>query len=57
MFAFPQIANNDFAIDLFQQLENTETNLAQNPENEVMKENFVKTTTYVAAQLKEKYGD
>jgi hypothetical protein len=57
MFAFPQIANNDYALDLFEQLENTETNLAQSPENEVLKENFVKTTNYVAAQLKERYGD
>lgn len=57
MFAFPQIANNDFAMDLFDQLENTENNLAQNPENEVMKENFITTSIYVASQLKDRYGD
>ena len=57
MFAFPQMANNDYALDLFEQLENTETNLAQNPDNEVMKENFVKTSVYVASQLKDRYGE
>jgi len=57
MFSFPQIANNDFAMDLFDQLENTETNLAQNPDNAVMKATFVKTSLYVATQLKDRYGD
>ena len=28
MFAFPQMANKDYALDLFEQLENTENNLA-----------------------------
>lgn len=40
-FTFPSLANNDFAQDMLDQLEETQNSLAEAPDNEMKKETFI----------------
>ena len=46
-FTFPSLANNDFAQDMLDQLQETQNSLAQSPENEMKKETFIQKAAYV----------
>jgi len=56
-FQFPEVAKNDFASDLFEELEISEKNLNSNLDNVDLFNNFVETAEKVKKQLKEKYAD
>ena len=56
-FSFPEIAKNDFASDLIEQLEISEKNLNSNLDNVDLYNNFVETCDDVKKKLKEKYAD
>lgn len=56
-FTFPQIAHNDYAVEQFETLNIAEQNLANDPQNETIMENFLKTADEVATNLKERYKD
>merc|ERR1712054_697637 len=47
-FTFPQIANNDYAVEQFETLAIAESNLNNDPANEQMYDAFVKTADDVA---------
>lgn len=56
-FTFPQIANNDYAVEQFEYLSVAEQNLNADPANEMVMENFLKVADEVASNLKERYKD
>jgi hypothetical protein len=56
-FTFPQIANNDYAVEQFETLAVAEDNLDKDPSNESVMENFLKVADEVAGSLKERYKD
>lgn len=56
-FTFPQIANNDFAVEQFETLSIAEQNLANDPANEIVMNTFVTTANEVASNLKDRYKD
>lgn len=56
-FTFPQIANNDYAVEQFETLNIAEQNLANDFQNEVLMNTFIATANEVAANLKDRYKD
>ena len=56
-FEFPEVAKNDFATDLFDELEIAEKNLNSNLENVDLFNAFQETAEKVKKSLKEKYAD
>jgi hypothetical protein len=56
-FTFPQIANNDFAVEQFETLSIAEQNLANDPANEIVMSSFLTTVNEVATNLKDRYKD
>jgi len=56
-FQFPEVAKNDFAANLFDELEISEKNLNSNLDNVDLFNAFVEEADKVKKALKEKYGD
>ena len=56
-FTFPQIANNDYAVEQFETLGIAEQNLNNDLSSEVGMSNFLKTADEVAHNLSERYKD
>ena len=56
-FTFPQIANNDYAVEQFETLNIAEQNLANDAQNEVLMNTFLATANEVAGNLKDRYKD
>ena len=56
-FSFPEVAKNDFASDLLEQLEIQEKNFNQDLENVDLYNNFVETADEIKKKLQDKYGD
>lgn len=56
-FTFPQIANNDFAVEQFESLAAAEQNLNNDPQNSDVFDSFVRTADDVANNLKDRYKD
>lgn len=56
-FSFPEVAKNDFATELFDELEITEKNFNANLDNDDLYKSFVQTCEKVKDTLKNKYGD
>jgi 4-diphosphocytidyl-2C-methyl-D-erythritol kinase len=54
-FMFPEVARNDFAVELFDELEIQEKNLNSNLENVDLFNSFQETAENVKKKLKEKY--
>jgi len=54
---FPEVAKNDFASELFDELEIAEKNFNANMDNEDLYKSFVQTCEKVKDTLKNKYGD
>jgi len=42
-FTFPQIANNDYAVEQFETLAVTQTNLQNDPTNDTTYDNFIQS--------------
>jgi len=56
-FEFPEVAKNDFASDLFEELEIAEKNVNANLDNVDLYNNFIETAEKVKKSLKDKYVD
>jgi len=56
-FMFPEVAKNDFASELFDELEIAEKNFNANMDNDDLFKAFVQTCEKVKDTLKNKYGD
>lgn len=56
-FTFPQIANNDYAIEQFEALNVAESNLNNDPNSENSMEIFLKEADEVAHNLTERYKE
>jgi hypothetical protein len=56
-FAFPEVAKNDFSMEVLDELEIAEKNLNSNLDNVDLFNNFVETAQECKKKLKEKYGD
>ena len=56
-FSFPEVAKNDFASNLFEELEISEKNLNSNLDNVDLFNAFVEEADKVKKALKDKYGD
>lgn len=56
-FTFPQIANNDYAVEQFETLAVAETNLNNDISNETTYDNFIAAANQVAHNLIERYKD
>lgn len=56
-FAFPEVAKNDFASDLLEQMEISEKNLNSNLDNVDLYNSFLDTAADIKKKLQEKYGD
>jgi len=56
-FSFPEVAKNDFASELFEELEIAEKNFNSNLDNVDLYKSFVQTCEKVKDTLKNKYGD
>ena len=56
-FTFPQIANNDYAIEQFEALNVAESNLNNDPNSESQMEAFLKEADDVAHNLTERYKE
>lgn len=56
-FSFPEVAKNDFAANLFEELEISEKNLNSNLDNVDLFNAFVEEADKVKKSLKDKYGD
>ena len=56
-FTFPQIANNDYAVEQFEELSIAESNLATDVNNEQSMFNFLKTADDVAHNLSDRYKE
>jgi hypothetical protein len=56
-FTFPQIANNDYAIEQFEALNVAESNLNNDPSSESQMEAFVREADDVAHNLTERYKE
>lgn len=56
-FSFPEVARNDFATELFEELEIAEKNFNSNLDNDDLYKSFVQTCEKVKDTLKNKYGD
>jgi len=56
-FQFPEVSKNDFASNLFDELEISEKNLNSNLDNVDLFNAFVEEADKVKKALKEKYGD
>lgn len=56
-FEFPEVAKNDFATDLFEELEISEKNVNSNLDNVDLYNNFIETAEKVKKALKDKYAD
>lgn len=56
-FEFPEVAKNDFATDLFEELEISEKNVNANLDNVDLYNNFIETAEKVKKSLIDKYAD
>ena len=56
-FSFPEVAKNDFATQLFDELEISEKDFNANLDNEDLFKSFVQTCEKVKNTLQNKYGD
>ena len=56
-FEFPEVAKNDFASDLCEELEIAEKNLNANLDNVDLYNNFIETADKIKKSLKDKYAD
>jgi hypothetical protein len=56
-FSFPEVAKNDFASNLFEELEISEKNLNSNLDNVDLFNAFVEEADKVKKALKDKYSD
>lgn len=56
-FQFPEVAKNDFATALFEELEISEKNLNANYDHPDNFSNFIKVASDIKKKLKDKYGD
>ena len=56
-FTFPQIANNDYAVEQFEALSIAEQNLNNDPTNDTAFENFTKAADECAHNLSERYKE
>ena len=56
-FTFPQIANNDYAIEQFEALNVAESNLNNDPNSESQMDAFLKEADEVAHNLTERYKE
>lgn len=56
-FSFPEVAKNDFASELFDELEIAEKNFNANMDNIDLYKAFIQTCDKVKDTLKNKYGD
>jgi hypothetical protein len=56
-FTFPQIANNDYAVEQFETLNIAEQNLTNDYQNEVLMQTFLRTADEVAGNLKDRYKE
>jgi chaperonin cofactor prefoldin len=56
-FSFPEVAKNDFATELFDELEISEKNFNANLDNDDLYKTFTQTCEKVKNTLQNKYGD
>jgi hypothetical protein len=56
-FTFPQIANNDYAVEQLESLSIAEQNLNNDVSNTEQMETFIKTANEVAQNLSERYKE